>query len=76
MQRTALKLFLFLGLSVIWLAGKAYVDDTLYLRRDWLLLPVIEDRVQHRAEAGYFILFGAGITLSGLAGLAFRRQHG
>ena len=75
MRRTVLKLFLFLGLAIAWIAGHAYVEDTLYLRRDWLLLTVIEERVQHKTEAGYAFLTGAGMSTLALTGLIYRKQR-
>ena len=75
MRRTALKLLLFLGLSIAWLAGNAYWEDYRYLRRDWLLLTLIEERAQHKAEAGHAFLLGAALSLIGLAGLVARERR-
>ena len=74
MQRTAIKLALFLGLTIAWIAGHAYIEDTLYLRRDWLLLTVIEDRVQHKTQAAHVFLFGTGLSVVALAGLIYRKR--
>ena len=75
MPRTVIKLILFLGLSIAWIAGNAYWQDYRYLRRDWLLLTVIQERVQHKTEAGYAFLFGAGLSVIGLAGLICRKRR-
>jgi hypothetical protein len=52
MRRTVINLALFLGLSIAWIAGHAYVEDNLYLRRDWLLLTVTQDSL--RTISGLF----------------------
>ena len=64
MRHAALKLLLFLGLSTAWIAGKGSVEDSLYLRRDWVLLTVTEGRVHHKTEAKYAVLLGAGMSAS------------
>ena len=60
MRRTALRLLLLAGLSIVWIAGNAYWEEYRYLRCDWLLLTVIEERAQHKTQAGYAFLLGAG----------------
>ena len=75
MRRTVSKFLLFLGLSMAFLAGNAYWQDVRYLRRDWLLLTVIQERTRHKIEAGLAFLASAGFCVIGLAGLAYRKRH-
>jgi hypothetical protein len=75
MRRTALRLLLVVGLSIVWMAGNAYWEDYRYLRRDWLLFTVIEERAQHKTEAGYVFLLGAGLSVIGFAELISQKQR-
>ena len=69
------KLLILCGFTITWLAGNAYWQDYRYLRRDWLLLTVIQERMQHKTEAGHAFLFGAGLSIIGLVGLTCQKRR-
>ena len=75
MHPIAMKLALFLGLTIAWIAGNAWFEDYRYLRRDWLLLTGIQERVHHKTEAGYAFIFGTSLSAIGLAGLICQKRR-
>ena len=53
MKRSILKLLIVCGLALSLCEASQYLAARRYLRRDFLLLTVIEDRLKQKTEAGY-----------------------
>jgi len=75
MKRTILKLLIVCGLALSLYEASQYLTARRYLRRDFLLLTVIEDRVKQKTDAGYGFLAGAGILTVGILGLSWQKRR-
>jgi len=53
MKRAILKLLIVCGLVLSLYEASQYLAARRYLRRDFLLLTVIEDRLKQKTDAGY-----------------------
>jgi hypothetical protein len=76
MKRAILKLLIVCGLALSLYEASQYLAARRYLRRDFLLLTVIEDRVKQKTDAGYGFLAGAGILAIGVLGLSWQKSRG
>ena len=75
MKPLLLKLLIFCGLTIAWLSANRYFEEYRFLRRDFLLLTVIEERVNQKRQAKYGFVLGTSLFAVGMAGLVLQKRR-